>query len=313
MVEDGSGITAFRAARDYLLAHPDDYATAYQEFRWPELTDFNWARDWFDGVLSVERGDQTALWIVEEDGSDTKATFAEMSSRSSQVAGWLRARGVGRGDHLLLMLGNQIELWETILAAIKLGVVIIPASTLLGTADLTDRVERGHVAHVVARSVDTPRFEGVPHGWTRIAVGDPVEGWLRYDDSYDSLDDSSEDGPTRASDPLLLYFTSGTTAQPKLVEHTHESYPVGHLSTMYWIGLRPGDVHLNISSPGWAKHAWSNVFAPWNAGATILIVNQSRFAAGGLLDSIVRCGVTTFCAPPTVWRMLIQADLAAWR
>ena len=100
---------------------------------------------------------------------------------------------------------------------------------------------------------------------------------------------------------------------PKLVEHTHASYPVGHLSTMYWIGLRPGDIHLNISSPGWAKHAWSNLFAPWNAAACVMIVNQNRFAAAPLLDTIVRCGVTSFCAPPTVWRMLIQADLAAWQ
>ena len=87
------------------------------------------------------------------------------------------------------------------------------------------------------------------------------------------------DGPTRADDPLLLYFTSGTTARPKLVEHTHASYPVGHLSTMYWIGLQPGDVHLNISSPGWAKHAWSNVFAPWNAEATVFVYNYTRFDA----------------------------------
>ena len=94
--------------------------------------------------------------------------------------------------------------------------------------------------------------------------------------------------------------------------HSHQSYPVGHLSTMYWLGLRPGDVHLNISSPGWAKHAWSCFFAPWNAGATVFIVNQRRFDARGLLDTITRCGVTTFCAPPTVWRMLIQEDLAAW-
>jgi acetyl-CoA synthetase len=140
-----------------------------------------------------------------------------------------------------------------------------------------------------------------------------VVGWLRYDDSLTALDDSSEDGPTDAGDPLLLYFTSGTTALPKLVEHTHVSYPVGHLSTMYWIGLRPGDIHLNISSPGWAKHAWSNLFAPWNAAACVMIVNQNRFAAAALLDTIVRCGVTSFCAPPTVWRMLIQADLAAWQ
>ena len=313
MVDDGSDIVAFRAARDFLLTNREDYATAYGQFRWPELTDFNWARDWFDGVLAVEQADQTALWVVDEDGSESTLTFADMSSRSSQVAGWLRAHGVGRGDHVLLMLGNQIELWEAILAAIKLGAVIIPASTLLGTADLADRIDRGHVSHVIARSVDAPGFEGIHGGWTRIAVGEPVEGWLRYDDSYDSLDDSSEDGPTAAGEPLLLYFTSGTTAQPKLVEHTQTSYPVGHLSTMYWIGLQPGDVHLNISSPGWAKHAWSNFFAPWNAGATILIVNQARFSAEPLLDTIVRCGVSTFCAPPTVWRMLIQADLAAWQ
>ncbi len=313
---DGSGTDAFRVARDFLLERREDYAAAYAGFIWPKLDHFNWARDWFDGVLAVEQADQTALWVVDEvDGEivDSKLTFADMSSRSSQVAGWLRAHGVRRGDRLLLMLGNQVELWETVLAAIKLGAVIIPASTLLGTVDLADRVDRGNVSHVVARTVDTPRFEGVPGGWTRIAVGEPVGGWLRYDDAYDSLDDSSEDGPTPAGDPLLLYFTSGTTAQPKLVEHTHVSYPVGHLSTMYWIGLKPGDTHLNISSPGWAKHAWSNLFAPWNAGATVLIVNQARFAAGPLLDQVVRCGVTSFCAPPTVWRMLIQADLAAWQ
>jgi len=310
-VAEKSDIEAFRTARDFLLAQRTDYATAYAGFTWPTLTQFNWARDWFDDVLAVERPDQTALWIIEEDGSETKLTFADMSARSSQVAGWLRGEGVRRGDRVLLMLGNQVELWETVLAAIKLGAILIPASTLLSTTDIEDRVHRGDVAHVIARTVDVPRFDGVEGGWTRIAVGDPVEGWLRYDDSYESLVDSSSDGPTGADDPLLLYFTSGTTAQPKLVEHTHTSYPVGHLSTMYWIGLQPGDVHLNISSPGWAKHAWSNVFAPWNAGATILIVNQARFAAAGLLDAIVSCGVTSFCAPPTVWRLLIQADLAS--
>ena len=117
---------------------------------------------------------------------------------------------------------------------------------------------------------------------------------------------------TKATDPLLLYFTSGTTSKPKLVQHTHQSYPAGHLSTMYWIGIRPGDVHLNISSPGWAKHAWSCFFAPWNAGATIFIYNYERFDAVRMLETIVRCGVNTLCAPPTVWRMLIQQDLKAF-
>jgi acetyl-CoA synthetase len=113
------------------------------------------------------------------------------------------------------------------------------------------------------------------------------------------------------NDTLLLYFTSGTTAKPKLVAHSYQSYPVGHLSTMYWIGLQPGDVHLNISSAGWAKHAWSNVFAPWNAGATVFVYNYGRFSAKAMLEAITRCGVTSMCAPPTVWRMLIQEDLAS--
>ena len=302
----------FRAARDFLLAHRDDYDTAYRGFRWPELPEFNWAIDWFDAVLATEHVDAPALWIVQEDGTEQKATFAELSQRSQQVAGWLRAQDVHRGDRVLVMLGNQVELWETILACIRLGAVIIPATTLLGPADLPDRIERGNVAHVITTSDNASKFDEVPGTWTRIAVGEPLVGWLWYADAYESLHDSSPDGPTAGADTLLLYFTSGTTAQPKLVEHTHTSYPAAHLSTMYWIGLQPGDIHLNISSPGWAKHAWSNVFAPWNAGACVLIYNYSRFAAPALLEVMKRCGVTTFCAPPTVWRMLIQTDLAGW-
>jgi acetyl-CoA synthetase len=210
------------------------------------------------------------------------------------------------------MLGNQVELWETILAAMKLGAVLIPATTLLGTADVRDRIERGRAGHVVAAASVAGVFEGVAGGYTRIAVGaDPPAGWLSYVDSAGAADAFVPNVLTNASDPFLLYFTSGTTATPKLVEHTHASYPVGHLSTMYWIGVEPGDVHLNISSPGWAKHAWSNVFAPWNAEATVFVYNYARFDAAALLEQMSRCGVTSFCAPPTVWRMLIQADLRA--
>ena len=167
------------------------------------------------------------------------------------------------------MLGNQVELWETTLAAMKLRAVVIPATPLLGPADLRDRIDRGGARHVVVRADGHRQVRRrSPGDYTRIAVGGSARGWLAYEDAVRRVRrPSSPDGATRADDPLLLYFTSGTTAQPKLVEHTHASYPVGHLATMYWIGLRPGDVHLNISSPGWAKHAWSNLFAPWNAEA----------------------------------------------
>jgi acetyl-CoA synthetase len=305
---------AFRAARDFLVAHQEDYDGAYAGFEWPVLDRFNWALDWFDTVAATEpTASRLALWIVEEDGDERKWTFAELSERSNRVANWLRQHGVARGDRLILMLGNQGELWETILAAMKLGAVIIPASTLLGAADLRDRVDRGQARHVVVRAADTGKFADVPGDYTRISVGDPTDGWLDYADTAGALASFEPDGETRADDTLLLYFTSGTTARPKLVQHTHVTYPVGHLSTMYWIGLAPGDVHLNISSPGWAKHAWSNVFAPWNAEATVFIHNYSRFDADALMSTMDRCGVTSFCAPPTVWRMLIQADLTKLR
>ncbi len=300
---------AFYAARDFLLAHREDYNTAYRDFRWPEITEFNWALDHFDAV-AAQRGDQRALWIVEQDGSEAHWTYRELSARSNQVANWLREQGVGRGDRIILMLGNQVELWETLLAAMKLGAVVIPATTLLTAADLRDRLERGNAKHVVVGGADTGKFDGVEGEYTKIAVRNAPAGWRDYGDAAAASTTFTPDGTTQGSDTLLLYFTSGTTAKPKLVEHTHASYPVGHLSTVYWIGLEPGDVHLNISSPGWAKHAWSNVFAPWIAEACVLVMNYTRFDAESVLGVLDRCGVTSFCAPPTVWRMLIQADLS---
>jgi len=290
----GTATERLRAARDFLLETREDRDRAYREFRWPRLDAFNWALDWFD-VLAAEDGARRALWIVEEDGSERTCTFAELSTRSDQLATWLRERGVARGDRIIVMLGNRVELWETILAAMKLGAVIIPATPLLAPADLVDRVERGDARHVIAATEDAGKFDGVPGSYTRIAVGEPREGWLHYGDAADASTAFAPDGATAASDPLLLYFTSGTTAKPKLVEHSHASYPVGHLSTMYWAGIRPGDVHVNLSSPGWGKHAWSNVYAPWLAEATVMVFNFARFDAAALVDQLVRCEVSTFC------------------
>ena len=301
---------AFRAARDLLLSYRDDYETARREFTWPELGEFNWALDWFD-VIAGEHPDRPALRIVGDEGVDVSLSYAELATRSGQVANWLRGLGVRRGDRVLLMLGNVAPLWEVILATMKLGAVIIPASTLLQPADLVDRIPRGQVRHVITETSQLAKFGQVPGEWTRIVVGDAADGWHAYADAFTELAGFRPDGITRASDPLLLYFTSGTTALPKLVRHTQVSYPVGHLSTMYWIGIQPGDVHLNLSSPGWAKHAWSNLFAPWNAGATVLVLGYQRFSAASLLAALGDCRVSTFCAPPTVWRMLIQVDLAA--
>ncbi len=302
----------FRAARDFLVATRTDYVAAREGFAWPHPEYFNFALDWFDGILARERANEPALRIIEEDGRDASYTFAELSARSDQLAQWLRSLGVTRGMRVLVLLGNQVELWEVTLAVMKLGAVIIPASTLLTADDLRDRVDRAHAGAVVVASDITERFADVAGSYVRVAVGTHVPGWFDYADARQSTDPFEVDGLTRASDSLLVYFTSGTTSLPKMVEHTHVSYPIGHLSTMYWIGIREGDVHLNVSSPGWAKHAWSCVFAPWIAGATVCMFNFERFDARAMLNVLRDARVTTFCAPPTVWRMLIQQDLSSW-
>src|SRR5436305_12564063 len=274
-------MTTFQDARTFLLKHRTDYDTAVKDFRWPDPVDFNWALDWFDAGLARDPGSKsrTALWIVDAGNRESKLSFGALSRRSNQVANFLRAQGARRGDHLLLLLGNVIPLWETMLASIKLGVVVIPATTLLTPDELRDRLDRGRAKLVVATQDQVAKFAGLGGDLTRVVVGSSSapEGWLRFEQASEFPDTFLPDGPTRADDPMLLYFTSGTTAKPKLVRHSQRSYPVGALSTMYWLGLQPGDVHLNISSPGWAKHAWSCFFAPWNAGATVFVVNQPRF------------------------------------
>jgi acetyl-CoA synthetase len=303
----GTNTDLYRIARDQLVALISDYDKAVEEFSWPPLTGaFNWATDWFDVI--ARDNDRTALWIVEQDGSEQKVTFAEMADRSNRVAAWLDQVGVGKGDRVILMLGNQVELWEAMLAIAKLGAVIMPTTSALGPVDLEDRIARGEARFVIANTVDTAKFAHVTGDFGRIVVGEPVAGWHTYAEAY-AVPPRTSAAPTTIDDALLVYFTSGTTSKPKLVEHTQVSYPVGHMSTMAWIGVRPGDVHLAISSPGWAKHAWSCFFAPWIAEATIFVYNYGRFDAAALLHQIRRAGVATFCAPPTVWRMLIQSNL----
>ena len=237
-----------------------------------------------------------------------------MSQRSNRVANWLRERGVARGDRVILMLGNQVELWETILAAMKLGAVIIPATPLLGPADLRDRLDRGNAAHVVVGSASTAKFADVPGDYTRIAVGDPVDGWLRYADAYGAGAQFTPGRPHqgRRSAAALLHLRHHGAPEAR---RAHPRLVPGRAICPRCTGSAcdPATSTSTSPRPGWAKHAWSNVFAPWNAGACVFIYNYTRFDAAALLAQMDRCGVTSFCAPPTVWRMLVQADLSRLR
>lgn len=307
---------AFFAARDQLLELAGDPARARAEFRWPDVgPSFNWAHDVFDAI--AEGNDDTALWIVDADGSEQKRSFAQMKQRSDQVANWMRSIGARKGDVAMLMLDNRVELWEIMLAALKLGVVILPTSTVLGAHELRDRVDRGRVRWVFAAAADALKFAEVPGGYGRVGVGfeqanrdqrAALFDWHRYEESS-AASLAAIPRTTASAEPSLIYFTSGTTSLPKIVEHSHTSYPLGHLTTTAWIGVRPGDVHSVVSAPGWGKHAWSSFFSPWNVGATIFVLSYARFDAEHFVSELDRAGVSTFCAPPTVWRMLIQHRL----
>ncbi len=305
-----SGIATFRAARDLLIRHREDYPAAMADFRWPEMPEFNWALDHFDDLARGNK--RAALRIVDESGSEVSRSFEELRVGSDRAANFLRGLGVARGDRLLVMLPNRVELWDLMLAAMKLGAVLSPATMLLSEADLKDRIERGQMRAVIVDVANVAKFAGIADGCIRISLG-KAEGWVDYAQVTEASKDFQPDGVTRSDDPCVLYFTSGTTSKPKMVLHSQRSYPVGHLSTMYWLGLREDDVHLNISSPGWAKHAWSCFFAPWTIGATVFVYNQGRFDADKTLATLARCGVTTLCAPPTAWRALILEDLTRYK
>ena len=247
------GAKAFAQARELLISRRDDYEAAYAEFEWPRPAEFNWAYDWFDRL--AEGNDAPALIVANAKGAPDALSFGEVSRGSRQAANFFTRLGVKRGDRVLLMLDNVPPLWESLLGLMRIGAAVVPTTTLMNAEGVAYRVDAAGVSHVVAGADCLEQCAGLTAGITRILVSGSATGWQDYTAAYEASAEFEPIGKTRSDDPFLLYFTSGTTARPKLVVHTHLSYPAGHLSTMYWIGLREGDRHLNISSPGWAKHA----------------------------------------------------------
>lgn len=277
---------------------------------------FNWVTEIFEGINCKEYPAAPAL--VWTDGRETITySYTDMAAGMNRLLNLLRGKGIRQNDVVLTQMSLLPANWTTILAVIKGGFRMIPAATILGVADLVYRFDKLMPDVVVADTENAIKIEAAELRLgkivrVKILAAGTRPGWLSMEDTAQEAAEA-EAAITHPDDPLFLFFTSGTTGMPKIVTHTHMSYPFGHLATASWIGLVQSDLHYNISQPGWAKFAWSSVFAPWNVGAAIFAYHQEgRFNAADQLRLLRDFKITTFCAPPTVLRMLIQEDLQAY-
>jgi acetyl-CoA synthetase len=279
---------------------------------------FNWAREVFEGRNVLRSPDRPALIWADDRDHELRLSYREFAESGNRLLNLLRRLGLKEKQPLFVMLPVYPEVWLSYYAAIKGGFVLVPAATILSPTDIEYRFRQLRPGAVLADPVSAKKID-----WVELSTGQPIPiklitggvrpGWTSVDESRQEPTEAAA-AETRSSDPLFLFFTSGTTGLPKIVTHTHTSYPVGHLATSAWIGVRPGDVHCNISQAGWAKFAWSSFFAPFNVGAsTFSFYYSGRFDPRRQLQELQDHSVTTFCAPPTVWRMFILEDLSRYR
>ena len=290
------------------------YPVEREAFRWNVPEYFNFATDVLDRW--AEDGARRGLLWVDERGARQDLTFRVIAERSTRVADGLWRLGIRRGDRVLVILPPEPAWWETLMALFRLGAVAVPGTSQLTGRDIRYRAQLAEASAVIVDEATAAKADEGLHGQdvVRVVVG-RRDGWHAYDEVIAAGSADSAPERTRSDDPALLYFTSGTTGYPKMVLHTHASYPIGHLVTgKFWLDLREDDLHWNLSDTGWAKAAWSCLFGPWNMGAAVFMYRQyGKPNADNILAQFAEHSVTSFCGPPTIFRMLVQADLGRYR
>jgi acyl-coenzyme A synthetase/AMP-(fatty) acid ligase len=294
-----------------------DYEQTCRDFRWDVPESYNFAFDVVDRW--GEDPQKLAMLWVNEHGDEKRLTFRDFTARSNQFANALQHLGVCKGDRILIMLPRVPEWWEAILGMMKIGVISMPGTTLLTPKDVAYRIQSAEAVAVITDDEGASKVEQVarecPTLRFKLLLGVERDGWAGYHRLVDSAPTSLRREPTRGDESMMIYFTSGTVGYPKMVLHTHTSYPIGHIVTgKYWLDLKPTDLHWNLSDTGWAKAAYSNLFGPWSMGAAMFTFDgRGRFDARQTLETLARYPITTFCAPPTAYRLLVLEDLRRYR
>jgi acyl-coenzyme A synthetase/AMP-(fatty) acid ligase len=290
-----------------------DYEQACREFRWEVPEHYNFAVDVVDHW--GEDAQKLAMLWVNERGDEKRLTFRDFTVRSNQVGNALRTTGIRKGDRILIMSPRLPEWWEAVLGIMKIGAISMPGTTLLTPKDVAYRIQAAEAVAVITDEEGALKVEQVanecPTLRLKIVLGAEREGWVNYARAVALAMSTLKPEPTRSDEPMMIYFTSGTVGYPKMVLHTHVSYPIGHIVTgKYWLDLKPTDLHWNLSDTGWAKAAYSNLFGPWIMGAAMFTFDgRGRFDARQTLELLERYPISTFCAPPTAYRLLVLENL----
>jgi len=295
-----------------VLANMRDYDETRRSFHWPRPKEFSFAVDVVDR-WAKDPSLMAMRWVG--DSGERDLTFRHFSERSDRLANALESAGLRAGDRVLVMLPRVVEWWESMLGLEKARMVAMPGTTLLTPKDIDYRLEAAEASALITDAANASKVDAAKNARglrARIVIGAAPPGWTSYESLLAGAAAKRTPIPTPADEPSLLYFTSGTTGYPKMVLHTHASIGLAHEVTgRFWLDLRPGDLHWNISDTGWAKAAWSSLFGPWQCGATLLVqYGTGKFAAPEILRFLDTYPVTTLCGPPTVYRMLVQEDLS---
>ena len=283
---------------------------------------FNFANDVLDR-WAARRPDAPALWCAQAaTGAMQKFSFRQLSQLSRQAANFLRSCGIQRGDRVLLMLPRVPQWWIGMLGLIRLGAVPVPATLLLTPRDVAYRLETARAAAAITNLEGIAKvaaFDGIRvlagTGSQNTGTGDLPSGWFDFDRGLLKASQRFRQERIRSDAPGILYFTSATTGEPKMVLHTQASYGLGHrLTGQYWLDLKPKDVHWNISDLGWGKAAWSSFYGPWQMGACVFALDApGKFDPALTLDTLAKFPITTWCAPPTALRLMVRQNLSRWR